>query len=467
MIKTYPAQGVPEEIEALPSATAIEREVVGHILITGSIPPRLRRDCFTLEDLARVFDAADTLYARGEPIDRLSIHQQMGQPDIICDRDALDFLFKLGEDAVPGQNIENHVSILIDKAMRRRVIRQAAVVDRHARLDTRDTGRLVLSAAEAFSEMAQEAHTPTSRIIENLPSVWGLEATVEWHVENLYAKGTVNLLTGMSGLGKSTLGLQLAGDIAHGHSFLNFTTAKTPVVYIDRENPLFVVKERLERMKIAETPKLIIWGTWCNPFPNGPASATVLDFAREYKPFIIFDVLAAFHEGNEQDATETRKHMTGYRVLASAGATVLVLHHSGKSEGSKQYRGSSDILGSVDTGILLEPAIPGEWNGTLDNLRLTPFKTRFAPMKTMRLQYVDGRFYPTAFTEESPYERFESVLRMNPNSNGTQLVELCHKKGVAKNKVEDFLLEGVKAGRIIIEVGSRGAKKYRLGEPEL
>ena len=61
------------------------------------------------------------------------------------------------------------------------------------------------------------------------------------------------------------------------------------------------------------------------------------------KGVIIFDSLVAFHPGSEQDSKRDWKYMDGFRSLASAGATVIVIHHSGKSEGSKEYRGSSDI----------------------------------------------------------------------------------------------------------------------------
>ena len=67
--------------------------------------------------------------------------------------------------------------------------------------------------------------------------------------------------------------------------------------------------------------------------------------------------------------------MRQFRRLANLGATVIVLHHTGKAETSKQYRGSSDIKAAVDTAYLLEK-VPGE-SESLGKLSLTCFKPKF------------------------------------------------------------------------------------------
>jgi RecA-family ATPase len=72
-------------------------------------------------------------------------------------------------------------------------------------------------------------------------------------------------------------------------------------------------------------------------------------------PFIIIDSLAAFFEGeDENDAAAMRAFIDEGRVLLKAGACgILILHHSGKSESSKTYRGSSDLKAAIDSGYVL------------------------------------------------------------------------------------------------------------------
>src|SRR5439155_2614884 len=98
--------------------------------------------------------------------------------------------------------------------------------------------------------------------------------------------------------------LALAGVVAHGQPFLGRATAQRPVLYVDRENPLAVVRERIERLGIPQTSALRIWGLWVNPMPEGPTAVSILQFVRVNLPLIIFDSLVGCHPVSEQDASE-------------------------------------------------------------------------------------------------------------------------------------------------------------------
>jgi RecA-family ATPase len=166
----------------------------------------------------------------------------------------------------------------------------------------------------------------------------------------------MTLITGESGIGKSTFALALAGAVAQGQRFLGFTALQKRVLYVDGENPAATVRERLERLSIPKLGNLDIWGGWCREHtPAGPFCAPVLEWARKHKGLVIYDSFIQFHPGSEQDASETRKYMDHYRKLVNAGCTVLLLHHVGKSEGAREYRGSSDIKASSDQAFCLEP----------------------------------------------------------------------------------------------------------------
>ena len=184
-----------------------------------------------------------------------------------------------------------------------------------------------------------------------------------WLVEDLIPETGVTLLTGDSGCGKSTLTLALAGAVAHGKQFLGRKTIQREVLIVDRENSPAIHRERLQRLRIAETPRLRIWGTWNDHEPDANSKA-LLDYAKS-NPLIVIDSLVAFHPGSEQDSSETRKYMNGFRTLAAKGATVLIIHHIGKSENAQHYRGSSDIKASVDSAFLLKATDPNSVNSLL------------------------------------------------------------------------------------------------------
>src|SRR5262249_371052 len=80
---------------------------------------------------------------------------------------------------------------------------------------------------------------------------------IEYVFDGMLAEGTVNALTGDAGCGKSTY----ATSIAHAVS------KDRPVVFLDRENPLSVVSERLLRLGIQDGGHLKYWGGWCEAEP--------------------------------------------------------------------------------------------------------------------------------------------------------------------------------------------------------
>jgi hypothetical protein len=298
----------------------------------------------------------------------------------------------------------------------------------------------------------------------DVPSVWDFTAEMRYIIPDLLPEAAITLYTGDSGHGKSLFATGMAGAIVRGGSFLDRQCVRRKVLYLDRENPLALVKKHLLDLHIERTSDLIYWGLWCEQPPDGPGSESLRDFARAEKPVLIFDSLIAFHSGDEQDASETRRYLQYIRDLAAAGATIILLHHIGKSENAKQYRGSSDIKASVDTAWLLEKL--GDPAGLLSQLRLVPFKDRIGAGKTIPIKFQAGQFLMEQ-RAESNREIFERIVRTNPNSTGTKIVKLGMAADLGKTWIEQQLLNGVQQDWLQIKSGKRNAKLYSLKEPTL
>lgn len=178
---------------------------------------------------------------------------------------------------------------------------------------------------------------------------------IEFAVDQLIALGTVTAITGESGGGKSTFISAICGSIDRGAPFAGLATKRLPILVLDRENPASVVLERFERLGIQDGENYKVWGGWAPEEAPAPFSPMVVDWVSTCnpKPLIVIDSFISFHPGDENDAAETRQFMQGFRKLADMGATVIFTHHTGKSETSKDYRGSSDIKASVDVGYNL------------------------------------------------------------------------------------------------------------------
>ena len=120
--------------------------------------------------------------------------------------------------------------------------------------------------------------------VSALPPVWDMNATVEWLVDDMIPRASVNLISAESGTGKTWLAYAIAGAVAHGATFIGRPVAQTPVLYIDGENPLYVVKRNLTDLRIARNDALRVWGGWNAEEPPGPDDDRITAFATAAKP---------------------------------------------------------------------------------------------------------------------------------------------------------------------------------------
>ena len=89
-------------------------------------------------------------------------------------------------------------------------------------------------------KLAAPETKPTDKItnIAQLPSIWRLEQPIEWLIEGIIPLGSITLLSGESGGGKTWLAYAIAGAVARAESFADLKVQQRPVLYLDGENPL-------------------------------------------------------------------------------------------------------------------------------------------------------------------------------------------------------------------------------------
>jgi hypothetical protein len=255
----------------------------------------------------------------------------------------------------------------------------------------------------------------------------------------------------------------IAGAVARGEAFADMKVQQRPVVYLDGENPLCVAKQRLFDLGIPETNGLQVWGGWvCDP-PPGPDSAIIRDFVQQHRPLLIWDSLIDFHDGDEESASETRGFMKHFRALVNLGATVLILHHTGKTAASQDYRGSSDIKAAVDMAYCLESEMT--LAGGIYRLTLRNFKARFALGRDLGLEFVPKKGFIACEVPDQPTARdaMQGVIEIvtaYPGSNQSQIVKRAQEAGIGKHQVEDCL----KSGTFDRRRGNRNEWLYTLAE---
>src|SRR5262249_46647486 len=144
-------------------------------------------------------------------------------------------------------------------------------------------------------------------------------------------------------------------------------------------------------------------------------------------PLILIDGWSAFFPGdNENDASQTRKFILVLRDLTKRGATVIVLHHPGKAETAKVFRGSSYFSGGIDCGW----TVKNSGADRLATVRLTAFKNRLAPRCDFAFKFVEGKGFISESGQpmrggQNEIELFVELLKANPGVNTSTFERLA------------------------------------------
>lgn len=290
-------------------------------------------------------------------------------------------------------------------------------------------------------------------------------------VPRLIVKGTITVFSGEAGGGKTHLAFWLSHKIASAGEIFGEKCQQHPVLYLTRENPLEYAADILKRLNIEDgaDKNLIVWGDWLEEPAPSPASPHILEWVSKcpVSPYIVVDPLVAFLDGqNENDSAVMRPFLNQGRTLIRAGACgVLLLHHPGKAESSKVYRGSSDLKPAIDSGYTLSNL--GE--GKLETLRLKSFKIRFLAQKhELVLHYREGGFVPDerpAAVYETVTEQLKKLLQDLPGTTKTEFENAAHAHGLTRRRARQFVESGVLRNTISTEKGPRNANYYTLKTP--
>jgi hypothetical protein len=297
--------------------------------------------------------------------------------------------------------------------------------------------------------------------IEGIKSIYDYDCKgIDYAIQDFIACAAITLIASESGSGKTTVMSHAAHAIANGKSFLGYP-AQPPrkVLFLDRENALPVLIERFERLGIKDSGNFKYWGNHVTgnvPFPL-PNIVTEWVANTNPKPVVIVDSLIAFLEGKENSSDDIRKFFNRFDVLKTLGAAIVVLHHSGKTENTKQYRGSSDIKGAIDNGYSLVNA----GDNRLTNLTLTAFKTRFAVDESIAMKYENGKLF-NKDSKQQGNEILTDILFNNSEITTSEFEELAFAVGIKRGVARMFLTASCENGSVVMRPGEKHSKLYSL-----
>jgi hypothetical protein len=183
---------------------------------------------------------------------------------------------------------------------------------------------------------------------------------LQWLVEDHFPEKSINEIWGESGSGKSFYALDVALSVAHGINFLGqFKTVKSSVLYIASEgwDGIFKRGKAWEQAHGLALPDNILI---CPNAVNLPEEwesfikAVKVKFGG-YPRLLIIDTLNwNFGNGDENSTKDMTRFTHAIREInALTGATIIIIHHSGKDI-SKGSRGAYSLKCALNAEIYIE-----------------------------------------------------------------------------------------------------------------
>lgn len=159
--------------------------------------------------------------------------------------------------------------------------------------------------------------------------------------------GSVNVLAGEAGTGKTYLALELIRAVSTGAAFLSMNARQANCLFVDNESNESILKMRVEALERASGEVMNF--EYINEqikFDNDTTKELKAYIENNNIKLIVIDSLMASNIGaNENDVKDTMLYFQKMKELARSGASIFIIHHLNKTGG---VRGSSAIKGAVD-----------------------------------------------------------------------------------------------------------------------
>lgn len=288
------------------------------------------------------------------------------------------------------------------------------------------------------------------------------------------ARGTLTLLCGTGGSGKTFLAQYMATCAASGLPFLGFGIERCPVLHIDMEQHDDFTQLRYERLgrwlnlKSTDIVRTKFSGKLDN---KAFANTAVFDLVEQFKNYglVIIDSLKKISEADENSSDIERVMYILQQVAHLSNCAILLIHHKGKStkDVKQSGRGHSSIYDSVDSQIDLDASPNHITLKCAKNRSGMPFKS---------IDYVmqdEGSFVVTYNCYESiSFARLDAVAELEPSDVILRaLADGDATKGDLQKRTElgrvvfsDTLEALVKDGKIIQAVGLHNKHNYSLAK---
>jgi replicative DNA helicase len=149
---------VPADVKP-PAATDIEASVLGAMMIEREAVPKaielLNTESFYLKEHKLIFDAMVSLFEAGEPIDTVTLYEELKKRNQAEETGGAVYLSRLSQNISSAANIEYHAKIILEKEILRGLITSSHEIARAAYEGTEDAFDILDQAERKIFEITE------------------------------------------------------------------------------------------------------------------------------------------------------------------------------------------------------------------------------------------------------------------------------------------------------------------------
>lgn len=340
-----------------------EQSVLGGLLLDnaqfGLVAEKITSASFYVQSHRLIFETMTKMVAERQPIDLVTLAEYAEKSGVINEIGGFAYIAEIGKNTPSCANIVAYSEIVqsryIDRLSVNKLQGAASLIAARQKGEDFNPEKLIGGILEDI----QKASASTRGKINFTMGSTGYDEIVAWQVKGYIPANSFVMLYGPSGSYKSFCAVDIACCIASGSKWNNIDVKAGAVVYIAAEGALAMrgrvraweLRHNQVASNLAIIPKAVMVDD-----PDGYLSLmrTIdeVEKACEQKTaLVIVDTLARCYTGNENDNSEMNKFVQAVdRLRDSTGATVMIVHHTGKDV-EKGARGASALRGAVDTEI--------------------------------------------------------------------------------------------------------------------
>lgn len=270
-------------------------------------------------------------------------------------------------------------------------------------------------------------------------------------VDPIICKGSLGMIYGPRGIGKSLLCQNLAYSVASGQAFLGYAVSESfVVVYADGEMTDFERQQRFQKAELLKPSNAaranlhIIRPDFDEGrLPDIETESGQSEFESRLPPktaLLIIDNLSAWCRSGREDAEAWRRVQEWALRLRARGLAVIFVHHANKRGAQRGTSMREDALDYVIS-LRLPAGTPGastQFELHFDKLRHLP-KSKAKP-RLIRYRTPKGKPPYWSVKSLSPPDQLQRILALQ--KQGIKNTQIAKQLGLSRATVQRYLQDG-------------------------